>query len=76
MSKTIEVRLTDEAEEALALLCSSGMAESDAINVAVVKAADHVKAHPRVNDPGALEKALDKSHDVIAEVLTTQRPPR
>lgn len=76
MSKTIQVRLNDKAEEALALLCSSGLAESDAINAAVVLAADRVDKHHLISDPVALERALDKSHDVIAEISTTQRPPR
>jgi hypothetical protein len=76
MSKTVQVWLDDEADEALALLCSTGMTEADAVGTALVAAAGHVKAHPLVADPVALERALDKSHDVIAEILTTQRPPR
>jgi len=76
MSRAIEVWLTDEAEDALALLCSSGTAEAEAINTAVIEAAAHADLRPLVNDAGALERALDKSHDVIAEILTVQRPPR
>ena len=68
--------LDDEAEEALALLCSTGVAEAEAIRTAVIEAAAHADLHPLVNDPEALERALDRSHDVIAEILTTHRPPR
>ena len=76
MSRSIELWLDDEAEDALAVLCSSGTVESDAIRDAVVMAAAHSKAHPLVSDPNALEKALDKSHDTIAEIQTNYRPPR
>lgn len=76
MSKSVQVWLDDEAEEALALLCSTGMTEADAVGKTLVAAARHVNVHPLVADPVALERALDKSHDVIAEILTTQRPPR
>jgi len=76
MSRTIEVLLSDEAEDALALLCSTGTAQKDAISTAIIEAAAHANLHPLVNDPDALEKALDKSHDLIAEILLTSRPPR
>jgi len=76
MSKTLQVWLDDEADEALSLLCSTGMTETDAVGTALIWAAGHVNVHPLVDDPVALERALDKSHDVIAEILTTQRPPR
>lgn len=76
MARAITVWLDDEAEEALAVLCSTGRAENDAIRTALVATAIRSETHPLVNDPGALEKALDKSHDFIAEIQTTQRPPR
>ncbi len=76
MSRAIELWLDDETEEALALLCSTGVTEAEAVRTAVIEAAAHTKMHPLVSDPAALEKALDKSHDVIAEILTTHRPPR
>ncbi len=76
MGKAIELWLDDEAEEALALLCSTGATETDAIRTAVIEAAAHANIHPLVSNPEALERALDKSHDVIAEILTTHRPPR
>jgi hypothetical protein len=75
MSGAIEVWLTDEAEEALALLCSIGTPASEVVSVAIVEAAAHTKLHPLVSDPAALERALDRSHDVIAEILN-HRPPR
>ena len=68
--------LDDEAEDALALLCSAGTSKQVAIRTAVVEAAAHAKIRPLVTDAESLEKALDKSHDVIAEILTTHRPPR
>lgn len=76
MSRAIELWLDDEADDALAVLCSTGLTEADAIRTAIIEAAAHAKIHPLVNDPSALERALDKSHDVIAEILTTHRPPR
>lgn len=76
MAKTVQVWLDDEAEDALGFLCSTGLSESDAIRAAVVLASARTDRHAPVNDPDALERALDKSHDVIAEILTTQRPPR
>jgi hypothetical protein len=75
MSGAKEVWLTDEAEEALALLCSTGTPASEAVSVAIVEAAARTNLHPLVRDPAALERALDKSHDVIAEILN-HRPPR
>ena len=68
--------LSNDAEEALDLLCSTGITEAEAINTAIIEAAAHANLHPLVNDADALERALDKSHDVIAEILTTHRPPR
>ena len=65
-----------QADEAIAILCSTGVTEAVAIRSAVIEAAAHAKLHPLVSDPTALERALDKSHDVIAEILTVQRPPR
>ncbi len=76
MSRAVELWLDDEAEEALDLLCAAGATEAAAIRSAIITAAAHAKAHPLVNDPNALERALDKSHDVIAEIQTTHRPPR
>ena len=76
MSRAVELWLDDETEEALNLLCAGGTAEADAIRTAVIEAAGHAKAHHLVRDPYALEKALDRSHDVIAEIQTTHRPPR
>ena len=76
MSRAIEVWLDDEAEVALALLCSTGTAQADAISTAIIEAAAHAKLRRRTNDPDALEAALDRSHDLIAEVLMTGRPPR
>ena len=76
MSRAVELWLDDEAEEALDLLCAAGVAENAAIRSAIIAAAAHADAHPMVNDPDALERALEKSHDVIAEIQTTHRPPR
>lgn len=76
MSRAIELWLDDEADEAIAILCSTGVTEAEAIRAAVIEAAAHANLHPLVSDPRALERALDKSHDVIAEILTVQRPPR
>ena len=76
MSRAVELWLDDEAEEALSALCAGGTTEAEAIRHAIVAAAGNVKAHPLVSDPDLLERALDKSHDVIAEIQTTQRPPR
>ena len=70
------VWLDDEAELALDLIKSTGVAESDAVRKAIVEAAAHTKLRTLVNDPNALEQALEKSHETIAEVFTTQRPPR
>ena len=75
MSKAITVWLDDEAEQALSLLQSAGLEESEAIRRALVEAAAHTDLRSKVNDPDALEQALDKSHELIAEILT-QRPPR
>jgi hypothetical protein len=76
MSRAVEVWLDDETDEALNLLCAGGTAEGAAIRSAIIKAAGHSRAHPLVSDPHLLERALDKSHDVIAEIQTTHRPPR
>ena len=76
MSRAVELWLDDETEEALNLLCAGGTAEADAIRTALIEAAAHAKAHPLVRDPYVLEKALERSHDVIAEIQTTHRPPR
>lgn len=76
MSRSIQLWLDDETDEALALLCSGGGAATDVIRAAIIAAAIHADAHHLINDPSALEKAFDKSHDFIAEVQTTQRPPR
>ena len=76
MSRAIEVWLDDEAEVALALLCSTGTAQADAISTAIIEAAARANPHRRTNNPDVLETALDKSHDLIAEVLMTGRPPR
>ena len=67
--------LNPEADEALALLCSTGASETEVITTALVEAAAHANLHPLVNNADALERALDKSHDVIAEILS-HRPPR
>ena len=76
MGKTVTVWLDDEAEQALELIKSTGVAESDAVRKAIVEAAAHTKLRTLVNDPNALEQALEKSHETIAEVFATQRPPR
>lgn len=76
MGKTLTVWLDDEAEQALDLIKSTGVAESEAIRKAIVEAAAHTKLRTRINDPDVLEQALEKSHETIAEVFTTQRPPR
>lgn len=76
MSRAVELWLDDEADEALHLLCAGGTTEAEAIRSAIIEAAGHSRAHPLVSDPHLLEKALDKSHDVIAEIQTTHRPPR
>ncbi len=68
--------LDDEAEQALSLIVSTGLAESAAVRRSIVETAARTKPHPLVKDPDALERALDKSHDLVAEILTTQRPPR
>ena len=60
----------------MAVLCSDGTTEADAIRTAIIEAAAHAEIHPLINDPNVLERALDKSHDVIAEILMTHRPPR
>ncbi len=76
MSKTIEVWLDDEAEAALSRITASGLSEGEAIRKAVIGAATHTNTRPLVSDHDALEQAMDKSHEIIAEVLETQRPPR
>ncbi len=75
MSKAITVWLDDEADKALELLKAAGLAESDAVRKAIVEAAAHTNMRSMVNDANALESALDKSHELVAELLT-QRPPR
>jgi hypothetical protein len=57
------------------MLKQSGLAESEAVRKAIVEAATHTKMRTLVNDANALELALDKSHELVAEILT-QRPPR
>jgi hypothetical protein len=76
MGKAIELWLDDEAEEALSILRATGAPEGEAIRKAIVEAATHATIHPLISDPAVLERALDKSHDVIAEIQTTHRPPR
>jgi hypothetical protein len=76
MSRDITVWLDDEEEQALALLRSTGLAESDAVRKAIIEAAAHTNVQTLVSDPYALELALDKSHNLVAEILATQRPPR
>ena len=76
MSRAIRVWLDDAAEEALEALKVSGLAESDAVRKALVEAAARSKAKPLVSDPRALEQALEKSHELAAKILTTERPPR
>jgi hypothetical protein len=76
MGKTVTVWLDDEAEHALEVIKSRGVAESDAIRKAIIEAAAHTKLRTKVNDPDVLEQALEKSHETIAEVFATQRPPR
>ena len=68
--------LDDEAEKALETLKASGLAESAAVRKALIEAARRTKARPLVNDPRALEQALEKSHELAAKILTTERPPR
>jgi hypothetical protein len=75
MSRAITVWLDDEAEHSLDMLKQSGLAESEAVRKAIVEAATHTKMRTLVNDANALELALDKSHELVAEILT-QRPPR
>lgn len=75
MSRAITVWLDDEADKALSLLQAGGVAESEAVRKAIVEAATHTNMRTLVNDPDALEHALDKSHELVAEILT-QRPPR
>ena len=75
MSRAITVWLDDEADSALELLLATGMAESEAVRKALVEAAAHTNMRTLVNDPDALEQALDKSHELVAEILT-HRPPR
>ncbi len=75
MSKAITVWLDDEADKALELLKAAGLAESEAVRKAIVEAAAHTNMRSMVNDANALESALDKSHELVAELLT-QRPPR
>ena len=76
MSRSVQLWLDDETAEALNRLCAGGTAEGEAIRSAIIEAAGHSRAHPLVNDPRLLEKALERSHDVIAEIQTTHRPPR
>ena len=75
MSRAITVWLADEADDALALLEATGLTHSQAVRKALVEAATHTNMRTLVNDPDALEQALDKSHELVAEILT-QRPPR
>ena len=75
MSRAITVWLDEETERALGLLLSAGRDESEAIRKAIVEAATHTNLRNKVNDPDALEQALDRSHELVAELLT-QRPPR
>lgn len=75
MSRAITVWLDEETERALGLLLSAGRDESEAIRKAIVEAATHTNPRNKVNDPDALEQALDRSHELVAELLT-QRPPR
>lgn len=76
MGKNVTIWLDDEAELALDLIVSTGVAESDAVRSAIVEKAAHTKLRHVVNDADALELALEKSHETIAEVFATQRPPR
>jgi hypothetical protein len=76
MSKAITVWLDDEAEQALAHIESTGVGEAEAVRTAIIEAAAHTKLHRSVHDSAALEQALDRSHDLVAEILTTHRPPR
>jgi hypothetical protein len=76
MGRTVTVWLDDEAELALDLIRSTGVAEADAVRKAIVEEAARTKPRTMVSDPNALEQALEKSHETIAEVFTTQRPPR
>ena len=75
MSRAITVWLDEETERALGLLLSAGRDESEAIRKEIVEAATHTNLRNKVNDPDALEQALDRSHELVAELLT-QRPPR
>lgn len=75
MSRAITVWLDDEADKALTLLEASGHPASEIVRKALVEAATHTKMRTLVNDADALERALDKSHELVAEILT-QRPPR
>jgi len=76
MSKAITVWLDDEAEQALGLLESTGLGEATAVRNAIIEAAAHTSVRTLVSDPDALEQALGKSHELAAEILATQRPPR
>jgi hypothetical protein len=76
MGRAITVWLDDEADLALAQIEPGGPGESAAVCKAIIEAAAHTKPHRRVTDPDALERALDKSHELVARILTTERPPR
>ena len=76
MSRALELWLDDETDEALSLLCAGGTTEAEAVRSAIIEASRRSRVHPLVSDPHLLERALDKSHDVIAEIQTTHRPPR
>ncbi len=75
MSKELTVWLDDEAELALAQLEATGLGESAAVRRAIIEAATHTNLNKMVNDPNALERALDKSHELVARIMT-ERPPR
>ena len=76
MSRAITLWLDDEADLALSQLEASGPGESAAVCKAIIEAAAHTKLPKRVTDADTLEKALDKSHELVARILTTERPPR
>lgn len=68
--------LDDEADLALSQIEASGLGESAAVCKAIIEAAAHTKLHRKVTDADTLERALDKSHELVARILTTERPPR
>ncbi|MCP4306785.1 MAG: hypothetical protein GY788_18295 [bacterium] len=76
MSRAITVWLDDEADLALSQIEASGPGESAAVCKAIIEAAAHTKLHKKVTDADTLERALDKSHELVARILTTERPPR